>query len=43
LEGTEADMMLRRGRGKRRPIKRRMVVVIDHWADDAWLRHTDRD
>jgi hypothetical protein len=28
-------MMLRRGRGKPRPIKRRMVVVIDHWADDA--------
>jgi hypothetical protein len=28
-------MLLRRGRGKPRPIKRRMVAVIDHWENDA--------
>jgi hypothetical protein len=28
-------MMLRRGRGKPRPFKRRMVAVIDHWENDA--------
>jgi len=33
--GTGAYMMLRRGRGKPRPFKRRMVAVIDHWENDA--------
>ena len=28
-------MMQRRGRGKPRPFKRRMVAVIDHWENDA--------
>jgi hypothetical protein len=28
-------MMLRRGRDKPRPFKRRMVAVIDHWENDA--------
>ena len=33
--GTGAYMMLRRGRGKPRPFKRRMVAVIDHWENDT--------
>jgi hypothetical protein len=28
-------MMPRRGRGKPRPFKQRMVAVIDHWENDA--------